>query len=339
MCSRSVGPKTPSGLQAHHHFRCTIMKNSKSCSPKFPFSFCRAALSISSGGRLILLVAAALALPAAAATNVLVNSGFETGDFSGWNTTGSHAVESTNNTYYNGGQPGGSNVLTHSGGRVGKTYGSFTGGYNQNGASQDAVAAPGSVWSGGGFALSHQQDFIEAGNQFWVELSFRDANGTVLGLCRSYIIDPNSSDGVISNLWYSLPITNVYDISDETYSTITNSGTAFTAPPGTAKARLQVMFAQLSGYPGGSIYFDDLDLTKIAGTDPDITQSPASHTRIEGQSVTFTVSAAGATALSYQWQKDGVDLANGGNVSGATSSALRISNLTVSDAGSYSVIV
>jgi hypothetical protein len=311
------------------------MKNLKSCFPKL--SSGRSAVFTR---RVITLALAAAALPVAAATNVLVNPGFESGDFSGWTAYGAgHAVESTNNTYYNGGQPGGSNVLTHTGGRVGKTYGSFTGGYNANGAFQDAVAAAGSVWSAGGFALSHQQDFIQAGNQFWLELSFRDTSDTVLGLYRSYIIDPNSADGVISNLWYALPITNVYDISDSTYSTITNSGTSFTAPPGTAKARVQMMFAQLGGYPGGSVYFDDIDLTKIAGSDPDITQSPSSHTRIEGQSVTFSVTAGGATALSYQWQKDGGDLASGGNVSGATSSSLTISNVTAADAGSYSVTV
>ena len=82
-----------------------------------------------------------------AITNVVSNAGFETGAFAPWATYGNHAVESTNNTYYNGGLPGGSNVLTHSGRYVGKTYGSFTGGYNVNGAYQDAVAAPGSVWS------------------------------------------------------------------------------------------------------------------------------------------------------------------------------------------------
>jgi hypothetical protein len=77
-----------------------------------------------------------------AATNVLVNPGFETGTDAGWSAYGSHAVESTSNTYYNGGQPGGSNVLTHSGLYVGKTWGSFTGGYNANGYYQDAVAVP-----------------------------------------------------------------------------------------------------------------------------------------------------------------------------------------------------
>src|SRR5690348_11494912 len=81
-----------------------------------------------------------------AATNVLTNPGFEAGTAAGWTAYGSHAVESTNNTYYNGGSTAGaSNVLTHSGNYVGKTWGLFTGGYNANGFYQDAVAGPGSV--------------------------------------------------------------------------------------------------------------------------------------------------------------------------------------------------
>src|SRR6266481_5046575 len=112
---------------------------------------------------------------AQAATNVLGNSGFETGDFTSWTGYGSRAVESTNNHYYNGGVAGGSNVLTHTGTYVGKTYGLFSGGANTDGVYQDSVAGPGSVWAADGYALSHQQDFIQANNRFWLEVTFRDA--------------------------------------------------------------------------------------------------------------------------------------------------------------------
>ncbi len=275
---------------------------------------------------------------ALAATNVLVNPGFETGTFSSWTSYGSHAVESTNNTYYNGGVGGGSNVLTHSGLYTGKTWGSFTGGFNVNGAYQDTVAGPGSIWSASGFALSHQQDFIQAGNQFWIEVTFRDSTDMILGMFRSEIIDPNVTP-VVSNVWYYLQVTNQYDVSDQTWSTITNTVTAFTAPPNTVKARYQVVFAQLSGYPGGSVYFDDMNLTKIAGSDPDIAVNPVSQKKVEGQSVTFTVVANGGSTLHYQWQKDNLDLGSGGNAYGVTTSTLTISNLTTLDGGVYACVV
>ena len=71
---------------------------------------------------------------------------------------------------------------------------------------------------------------------------------------------------------------------------------------------------------------------------PVITGHPASQATNIGQSVTFTVAASGA-GLSYQWRRNGAILANGGNISGATSAALTLSGVQANDAGSYTVIV
>jgi hypothetical protein len=43
--------------------------------------------------------------------------------------------------------------------------------------------------------------------------------------------------------------------------------------------------------------------------------------------------------LIYQWQKNGTNLSNGGNLSGVTTSTLTIKGISVCDAGSYSAIV
>ncbi len=279
-----------------------------------------------------------------AATNVLGNPGFETGTVSGWTTfftpgcsanCSGGAVESTNNTYYNGGLPGGSNVLTHSGIRVGKEYGQFTGGANTTGMYQDAVAAKGSIWSAGGWVLSHHQDLLSGGNTFWLETSFRDSTNGLLALYKSAIVDAT----ITPDVFIRLSVTNEIDISDPFLSAVTNTVTNLSAPTNTAKVRFQLVFSQPPGYDGGSVYFDDLDLTKIAGSDPDISAGPASQTKVEGQSVTFTVSATGATTLRYQWKKEGVDLINGGNITGATNATLTITNLTLADAASYTVQV
>ena len=58
---------------------------------------------------------------------------------------------------------------------------------------------------------------------------------------------------------------------------------------------------------------------------------PASLTVDAGQSATFSVSAYGSSPVSYQWKKDGSDIA------GATSSSLAIDAATPADAGSYTV--
>jgi hypothetical protein len=54
--------------------------------------------------------------------------------------------------------------------------------------------------------------------------------------------------------------------------------------------------------------------------------------------VTYSVTATGG-GLTYQWRKNGVALANGGNISGATTSSLTISAVTVADNGTYDVVV
>jgi hypothetical protein len=69
-----------------------------------------------------------------------------------------------------------------------------------------------------------------------------------------------------------------------------------------------------------------------------ITTDPANQTVCEGVTASFTVVATGPS-LTYQWRKGGTPLSNGGNISGATSASLVISNTTGADAGSYDVVV
>jgi sugar lactone lactonase YvrE len=79
-------------------------------------------------------------------------------------------------------------------------------------------------------------------------------------------------------------------------------------------------------------------LTVTGGTSavaPAITTQPVSQTANVGSSVSFTVGASGTPSPTFQWEKDGVTLANGGTLSGATSATLTISSVTSSDAGTY----
>lgn len=63
-----------------------------------------------------------------------------------------------------------------------------------------------------------------------------------------------------------------------------------------------------------------------------IVAAPQSATTCAGQNAQFYVQATGAN-LTYQWKK------NGNDISGKTQSALTLTNVTIGDAGSYSVIV
>jgi glucose/arabinose dehydrogenase len=58
---------------------------------------------------------------------------------------------------------------------------------------------------------------------------------------------------------------------------------------------------------------------------PSIGTQPQSQTVSVGHTATFTVSASGAQPLSYQWQRDGVD------IPGATAASYSLSNVTMND--------
>jgi hypothetical protein len=66
---------------------------------------------------------------------------------------------------------------------------------------------------------------------------------------------------------------------------------------------------------------------------PSITTQPQGQTVNVGANVTFSVTASGTAPLSYQWRF------NGTNISGATATNYTKTNVQLSDAGNYSVVV
>jgi hypothetical protein len=74
-------------------------------------------------------------------------------------------------------------------------------------------------------------------------------------------------------------------------------------------------------------------------TAPTITSQPSSKIVISGGSASFSVTATG-TALTYQWKRGSVNLNDGENISGATTSTLTINPVTAADtAANYNVVV
>ncbi len=66
---------------------------------------------------------------------------------------------------------------------------------------------------------------------------------------------------------------------------------------------------------------------------PEISVQPASLEKQTGTNHTFSVIAAGAGVLNYQWRKNGVEIA------GATASTLTLTNIEFNTEGEYSVVV
>jgi formylglycine-generating enzyme required for sulfatase activity len=72
---------------------------------------------------------------------------------------------------------------------------------------------------------------------------------------------------------------------------------------------------------------------------PRITGQSRSQAARLGSTVSLDVQATGSQPLSFQWQCGGVDMVDGPRVSGSRASTLQITSLSLSDLGSYSVIV
>jgi uncharacterized repeat protein (TIGR03803 family) len=67
--------------------------------------------------------------------------------------------------------------------------------------------------------------------------------------------------------------------------------------------------------------------------------SPTSQTNCASSTATFTAAAFSPESLNYQWQKNGTNLVNGGNISGSTNNSLTIANVSDADAAIYSAVV
>jgi hypothetical protein len=80
----------------------------------------------------------------------------------------------------------------------------------------------------------------------------------------------------------------------------------------------------------------------VNNADPSVS-TMASHAVVEGQNVTFNVTAQGTAPLRYQWTQVTPTstnvVSNGPNISGATTNSLTISNTAQADAGTYIVVV
>lgn len=67
--------------------------------------------------------------------------------------------------------------------------------------------------------------------------------------------------------------------------------------------------------------------------------TPSQAQLFAGQTGRFNIQVISGSSPTFQWRKDGVALADGGNISGSTSSNLVMSSLAASNSGNYDVVV
>ncbi|MGD1031461.1 MAG: immunoglobulin domain-containing protein [Opitutaceae bacterium] len=80
--------------------------------------------------------------------------------------------------------------------------------------------------------------------------------------------------------------------------------------------------------------------TNVVTNAPAITTQPAASQAVTaGGTATFTVAATGLPPPSYQWQLNGSNLTDGGNIYGSSTATLTVTNVSEANAGSYTVVV
>ena len=125
------------------------------------------------------------------------------------------------------------------------------------------------------------------------------------------------------------------------------SGTTDTFWVGDTKYTLEVLGFTNSPTGGTPVsYFDTKErqdnVAYIVGrltivcTSPSVLDQPDNVTVYVTEDAEFSVTAAGSD-VTYQWYKDGVALSDGGNISGATTATLTITEVDDTDAGEYTV--
>ena len=96
--------------------------------------------------------------------------------------------------------------------------------------------------------------------------------------------------------------------------------------------RPDLFLPQLNDYLATVGFLDAADSTPVISS----ISGPSSV--VAGGTAVFTASVTGNPVPTLQWRKDGVDLRNGGGVSGVTSSALTVANAQSADTGTYTVV-
>jgi pectate lyase/pectin methylesterase-like acyl-CoA thioesterase len=116
------------------------------------------------------------------------------------------------------------------------------------------------------------------------------------------------------------------------------NGVPIAGATGTTLALSNVRVADSGSYaftatnPVGSVT-SDVVTVRVNLAPPVITIQPQSQTILVGEPAEFTVAASGSAPFTYQWRKNGAEIA------GATGPLLRIPSLQLSDAGTYTVVV
>jgi Immunoglobulin domain len=190
--------------------------------------------------------------PQQLATNLIVNPGFEDSVFSlpwetAWGPFNGAGLATANDYYYLTATP----VSVYDGLYVARTYNNG----RDNGIYQNNVpATPGATYHAGGYFYVSSADPVADPAWDVLQVFFKDVTGNTILSCSSQQMGGPANQFFTNDTWASVIVTN-------------GASADLVAPAGTVSATVQVYeYCQAGG--GGSVYFDDLYLTKVATTPP-----------------------------------------------------------------------
>ena len=175
--------------------------------------------------------------------NILTNSGFESGDYTGWNiyptSLTNRSIEKTGNDIYSG-VSGTDTVTARSGSHMLKTWGQNNGADNTTPSYYEGDTQEGMRYSFGGHGNTFSPDSLKDKSQAWLQIKFFKSDYSELAGGTSDTMSATSAP----NKWHHLT-------------------TAATAPAGAAKVQAVIVHSQSAAYDGGSVYWDDMNLSVV----------------------------------------------------------------------------
>jgi hypothetical protein len=159
-------------------------------------------------------------------------------------------------------------------------------------------------------------------------------------------ISPSNAVLYLYNTNGQLSATNSITHSNEGWSGLTfigcdGQGASIASPQGRSFAgyidEVAVFSRTLAATEINNLYKKALGLNAIL---PVVSIQPKSLALLQGRTARFNITASGDAPLTYQWRRNGSNLSNGGNISGANTPALTINNVTIApDAADYDIVV
>ncbi len=151
----------------------------------------------------------------------------------------------------------------------------------------------------------------------------------------AFSISDTSSCGLVQNEWQF----NGVDLTDGPNVSTANGILQLTNVTAAQAGSYRVIVSCANGV--GTTISQAATLTvKPAGTPPVITGQPTTVTVTAGATANLTVfDSTSCGLITEQWQFEGVSLFDGGQISGSATGALTISNVTATQAGSYTLVL